>query len=221
MRQMIRSLILAALLVVAAGPAHAAKTVAPAPVPAADPRMAERSLGKADAPIVMDEFLSLTCSHCADFTTKTLPKLEKNYIETGKLRIVYHDFPLDGISLKAAALARCVPADNYFPYIKLLYANQSVWAFGNNPIDAIVQYAVLAGLSRDKAEACMGDTKLLDAIVAERTEATKAYSITATPSFIVNKGQAAINGAQNYNIYADTIDGLLGHAKASAKPAKK
>lgn len=209
MRQLIRFLTLVAIVLLSASVAHAA-----------DPRMAERSLGRADAPIVIDEYLSLTCSHCADFTTDTLPKIEKNYVETGKVRVVYHDFPLDGISLKAAALARCLPADNYFPFIKLLYANQKTWAVSNNPMEAITQYAVLAGLGREQAAACVGDAKLLDAIIAERTEATSKYSITATPTFIINKGQAVINGAQGYNIYADTFEGMLKKVAAN-KPAKK
>src|SRR5262249_31135009 len=76
----------------------------------------ERILGKADAPVTVEEFVSLTCSHCADFYTNILPELEKNYVETGKVKFILRDFPLDGLALKAAALARCMPEEQYYPF---------------------------------------------------------------------------------------------------------
>ena len=77
--------------------------------------------GKTNAPITVDEYVSLTCTHCADFYNEVLPDLEKPYIESGKAKFILHDFPLDGIALKAAVIARCMPEDEYYPFIKLLY----------------------------------------------------------------------------------------------------
>jgi protein-disulfide isomerase len=179
-----------------------------------DVRMSERSLGKATAPIKVDEFVSLTCSHCAEFYTATLPTLEKNYVDTGKVRIVMHDYPLDGISLKAAAVARCMPDDEYFPFIKTLFSAQMSWAFGGgNPEANLIQYAKLGGLTEDKAKACANDAKLQDAIIAERTDASAKYKVTATPTFVVNDGAEVINGAQSAEAFAAVFDRLLAAKK--------
>ena len=176
----------------------------------ADPRMTPRVLGKADAPVKVDEFVSLTCVHCADFYTTVLPELEKRYVDTGKVKFIMHDFPLDGASLKAAAVARCMPEDEYYPFIKILYKAQMQWAYGGgNPEANIIQYAKLGGLPEDKAKACANDTKLQDAIIAERTEAGTKYNIDATPTFIINDGAEIIKGAQTADAFAAAFDRLL------------
>ena len=178
-----------------------------------DPRMAERVLGKDSAPIKVDEFVSLTCVHCADFYTNVLPVLEPRYVDTGKVKFILHDFPLDGPSLKAAAIARCMPADEYYPFIKTLYKTQMTWAYGGgNPETNLVQYAGLGGLSEDKAKACANDSKLQDAIIAERTAADK-YSIDATPTFVINDGAETVKGAQSAEAFAAIFDRLLAAKK--------
>ncbi|MDE2029955.1 MAG: thioredoxin domain-containing protein, partial [Alphaproteobacteria bacterium] len=142
----------AVLLLAAALPAHAA----PAAAAPSDPRMELRTLGNPNAPVRVDEFVSLTCPHCAEFYNDTLPKLEPAYIKTGKVKFVLHDFPIDGPSLKAAALARCMPKDEYFPFIEVLYKNQAVWAYGGgNPDDHLVDYAKLGGMTGKQARACL------------------------------------------------------------------
>jgi protein-disulfide isomerase len=177
---------------------------------AGDARMADRVLGKEDAPIKVEEFVSLTCSHCAEFYTDILPEIEKRYIDTGKVRFILRDFPLDGISLKAAAVARCMPVDEYYPFVKTLYATQMTWAFsGGNPEANLIQYAKLGGLPEDKAKACANDTALQDLIIAERTDATAKYKVEATPSFVINDGAETINGAQKADAFAAVFDRLL------------
>lgn len=178
------------------------------PALADDALMQDRVLGKADAPVTVDEYVSLTCSHCAEFYNVTLPELEKNYVDTGKVRFVMHDFPLDGIALKAAAIARCMPADEFYPYVKVLYKTQTTWALSKEPEKALIQYAKLGGLSEDKAKACLADTKLQDAIIAERTDAGKKLGIEATPTFIIN-GTETLRGAQPTATFAQSFDRLL------------
>jgi len=189
---------LIAILFMTAGPALADDNLIP-----------DRVLGKTDAPIVVDEYVSLTCSHCAEFYNDTLPQLETKYVDTGKVRFVLHDFPLDGIALKAAQVARCMPADEFYPYIKVLYKNQMTWATSKTPEKNLIQYAMLGGLEQDKAQACLADTKLQDAIVAERTEATEKQDVQATPTFIVNKGQQTIKGAQSVDEFSKIFDDIL------------
>jgi protein-disulfide isomerase len=174
--------------------------------------MPDRVLGKTNAPILVDEYVSLTCSHCAEFYNTTLPELEKRYVDNGKVRFILHDFPLDGIALKAAQLARCMPADEYYPFVKTLYASQTSWAMAPQPDTVLLQYAKLGGLSDDKAKACLADTKLQDAIIAERTTASEKLGIAATPTFVVN-GTETLKGAQSADNFALVFDRLLAGKK--------
>jgi protein-disulfide isomerase len=168
----------------------------------------DRVLGKPDAPLTVDEYVSLTCSHCAEFYNVTLPELEKSYVDTGKVKFILHDFPLDGVALKAAAIARCMPADEFYPYVKILYKNQSTWAVAKEPEKTLIQYARLGGLSEDKAKACLADTKLQDALIAERTDATQKLGIEATPTFIIN-GTETLKGAQPAATFTEAFDRML------------
>jgi protein-disulfide isomerase len=197
-----------------ASPALAQPVATPTPTgAAAGVKLADRILGKADAPVTVNEYVSLTCSHCAEFTNDTLPVLEKTYVDSGKVKFILHDFPLDGAGLKAAVIARCMPEDEFYPFVKVLYKNQASWAFGNaDPEKAISQYARLGGLSDEKAKACLADTGLQDAIIAERTDAAAKYNIEATPTFIVtssNGDSETIKGAVSAEKFSATLDVLL------------
>ena len=173
----------------------------------------ERALGDPKAPITITEYSSLTCSHCADFYVKVMPELQKRYIDTGKVRFVYRDFPMDGIGLKGAALAHCMPAEQFFPYIKIVYANQTSWIRTDKPDVTLTQYAQMAGLPADKAKACLDDTKLLDALVAVRTEATDKFDIKATPTFIFSDNETKLVGARSIDDFAVVIDKILAKKK--------
>jgi protein-disulfide isomerase len=179
-----------------------------------DDRMADRVLGDPKAPVKVDEYVSLGCSHCAEFYNNILPEIEKKYVDTGKVKLVLHDYPLDGASLKGAALARCMPADEYYPFIKTLYATQAAWAYaGGDPVEKIIGYAKLGGMSEDKAKACVADTKLQDEIIAERTDATDRLKVNATPTFIINDGVDTINGAEPATVFAAAFDKILAAKK--------
>jgi protein-disulfide isomerase len=169
----------------------------------------DRVLGNKDAPVTMEEFVSLTCSHCAEFYTKVLPELQTRYIDTGKVKLVMRDFPLDGVALKAAALARCMPENQFHPFIKVLYANQAQWAFGGGADQQLIQYAKLGGLPGDKAQACLNDSAMMDAIAAGREAAVSKYNIQSTPTFVLNGGVSRISGARPVSDFATEIDALL------------
>lgn len=173
----------------------------------------EYYLGSKDAPVVMEEFASLTCTHCADFTINTFPELDKKYIQTGKLRYIYRHFPLDGVSLKAAALAQCMPDDRYYPFLEVLSKNQKQWAFSGNYEQALLQYAKLGGLAEEKAKECIKDSKAFDALVEARTEAQNKHDIDATPTFIFNNGRERITGAVDLEKFSAVIDKLLAEKK--------
>lgn len=210
-------LLAALLLMPLAAVAQSTQQAAPA-LPALDQIIADRTIGKADAPVTIIEYASLTCSHCAHFATDILPQLEKQAIDTGKARLIYRDFPLDGTALKAAAIARCLPSAQYFPFIKLAFARQASWSTAADPIAALTPIAGLAGLSPEMAKACASDTKILDALAAKRLEAEQKYKVGATPTFILNDGADKIEGAAEASTFMQKIDALT--AQKTAPKAK-
>jgi protein-disulfide isomerase len=155
---------------------------------ASDPRMTERSFGHADAPNVVTEFFSLTCTHCAAFSREVMPQVTKDLIDTGKLRIIYRDFPLDQTALTAAMVARALPPERYEPFISALFASQDRWAFarGVNSTDELAKMAALAGLSRTTFDATINDNGLRTAILTAQQQAETKYNVNSTPTFLAN-----------------------------------
>ena len=181
----------------------------------ADGPMGERGIGRADAPVVVREFFSLTCSHCATFHRDTMPRVKTELVETGKIRFIYHDFPLDQIALTAAAVARSLPASSYDPFVTALLASQDRWAFarGVNTTDELAKFAALAGLSRAAFDAAVADEGLRSALLKARDESSRTYGIESTPSFVLN-GPGAKNrkeaGARPYDDFARLVQQAAG-----------
>ena len=170
-----------------------ALAAAPALAQTADPRMAERGTGRPDAPVTVTEFYSLTCSHCAAFHRNTYPEVKRDLIETGALRLVWVDFPLDQIALAAACVARSLPAERYEGFIGALLANQDRWAFTRgDPREELAKMAALAGMSRGKFDEALADDGLKRAILTQRQTAEQQYNVSATPSFSF-KGRKTVN----------------------------
>lgn len=157
---------------------------------ASDPRLGERSSGSPDAKVVVEEWFSLTCSHCAHFANTVYPQVKKELIDTGKCRLVYKDFPLDQVALTAAMVARALPPERYSAFIGALFASQDRWAFNRqvNNTEEIWKMAALAGMNRATFDATVGDAKLKTAILEGQQEANKKLQVNSTPSFII-KGQ--------------------------------
>lgn len=173
----------------------------------------EPFLGKANAPITIIEYASLTCSHCATFYADVMPELEKRYVETGKVRFIYRDFPLDAFGLRAATLAKCMPTEQFYPFIKILFKNQASWIRNPKFEEALIRYAEMAGLPSERAKSCMDDTKVMDELIAVQTEAAKKYDINATPTFIINDGEEKLVGARSIEEFAAVIDKHLAKKK--------
>ena len=155
---------------------------------AQDPKMADRAVGRDDAPVTVVEYYSLTCPHCARFARDTFPRIKSELIDTGKLRYVFRDYPLDKVALMAAQVARSLPPARYEPFAGALLASQDRWAFarGVNTTDELAKMAALAGLPRPAFDAAVADTALRDAILAEQQRAEKTYRVDSTPTFIFN-----------------------------------
>lgn len=173
----------------------------------------DQALGRADAPLTITGYSSLTCSHCADFMTTILPEIEKRYIDTGKVRFIYRDFAMNGIDLKGMSLAHCMPEGQFFPFIKIVYKNQATWIHGDKPDATLTQYAKMAGLSAEKAQSCAEDTKLMDALVAVRTEAMEKLEIKATPTFVFSDKETKLVGTRSLDEFIAAIDKALAKKK--------
>ena len=168
-----------------------------------------RFIGSPTAPATVEEFFSLTCTHCAHFSNTTMPDVMAKLVNTGKLRIVYHDFPLDAVALEAAVIARYLPPAQYFPFCSALFASQDSWAFaaGINYTDQLWKMAALAGMSRPTFDRAIADNGLKTWIQTQQVADEKMYNIEATPSFLINGRVQA--GDMDYGTFASAI-GLTG-----------
>jgi protein-disulfide isomerase len=146
----------------------------------------DRVLGKPDAPITIIEYASLTCPHCAAFNKDILPELKTRYVDTGKAKLIYRDYPLDQWALKAAMLARCAPADKYFSFIDVLFQNQVTWATAKDQLAALERIGRLGGISAEQFNTCMQNRALEDAVLAESLRGQKEFDVQSTPTIIVN-----------------------------------
>jgi protein-disulfide isomerase len=149
---------------------------------------AERSIGRPDAKYTVAEYFSLTCSHCAAFAAETMPKVKSEFIERGKVRWVFNDYPLDQIALLAAQIARYLPVDRYAPFVEALFATQDRWAFNGdaNHTEELWKTAGLAGMSRATFDKAVADDELKKWIVQQRQIATDKWQVDSTPSFVIN-----------------------------------
>ena len=166
------------------------------------------ALGPADAKVTIIEYASMTCSHCAAFHKETYPELKKRYIDTGKVRFILREFPLDPLATAGFMLARCDGDSKYYPITDLLFDNQSAWAFTSKPLDALQQMMKQAGFSKEKFEACLKDQKLYDAVNAVRKRADETFKVNSTPTFFIN-GQR-VSGAVSIDEIEKIIKPILG-----------
>ncbi len=165
-------------------------------------------MGKADAPVTVIEYASMTCPHCARMSNTVLPKFEKEFVDTGKVRYVYRDFPLDQIAVRASVLARCNGRDRYFPFINALFADQDNWIRSSDPVKALEQVGRLGGVTPAKYEQCLKDQSLVDKVLQSRLDAQKEYHINSTPTFLVNGDR--YSGEMSYDQFRAII---LAHMK--------
>ncbi len=144
-------------------------------------------LGKADAPITVVEYASMTCGHCANFHNKVLPALKEKYVETGKVRFIVREFPLDNLAAAASMMARCAGDGKALPMIGVLFQKQEEWAFvRGDPRPELFKFAKQAGFTQESFEKCLTDQALLNKIVEIRTTAAEKFGVNGTPTFFVN-----------------------------------
>jgi protein-disulfide isomerase len=170
----------------------------------------DRTLGSAKAPILMVEYAAPTCPHCAHFNEALFPQLKTNYIDTGKVYYVFRVFPLGSVDVAAEAMARCLPANNYFQFIDLLFRNQPKWdpEFGITDVHgALVQMGRIAGMSADQVDRCIANQAEQQRITKVGEDATTRYGVNGTPTFIID-GQIHSTFA-DWQELKDYLDSML------------
>ena len=166
----------------------------------------DKVLGKDDAKVTIVEYASMTCPHCAHFNETTFPDLKKNYIDTGRVRYILREFPFDPRAEAGFMLARCA-GDNYYAMVDVLFRQQMQWAAGDNPKDALLQIARLAGFTQESFNACLTDQKLLDQVRAVQKRGAEEFKVDSTPTFFING--KTYKGAMSIAEMSAIIDPLL------------
>lgn len=182
-----------------------------------NPLTSTRSIGSPDAPVVMEEFFSLTCSHCASFHRDMMPIIKSEYVDTGKVRVVFHDFPLNPPAFQAAILARCLEPDQYYNFVSVLFETQNEWSHETSPAK-LIQTAKLAGLSDEKLDMCMENKDVTKFILTNMQKLGATYDVKSTPTFVLNHGEAKIQGNRPVDQFKAELDAAV--AKAAEKKAE-
>jgi len=169
--------------------------------------LGELSIGSPDAPVTLHEYSSLTCPHCASFHTGALTEIKKNFVDTGKVRVVFHDFPLDNLALAGIALARCAGPERNVDFFDMLYQTQANWSGSDQPLQALTALARFYGLSADDVMTCLSSDELLQTIQANRDRDSDLYGIQSTPSFML-EGKKIV-GSMSYEDFEDVLNKAL------------
>lgn len=183
----------------------AAGSGAPASAQSAEP-LPDVVLGSEDAPVTVIEYASMTCPHCASFHNGPFQQLKEEYIDTGKVKYVFREFPFDPLAAAVSMLARC-SGDDYFDVIDLFFETQSQWAVREGALEEIRKLAMQAGFTRAEFEACLTDQALLDGINAVKEEGYNEYGVTATPTILIDGEK--LEGARNIRALREAIDPKL------------
>lgn len=181
--------------------------------------MGVRKVGSDDAPIKVVEYSSLTCGHCSSFHKNDYPKIKADYIDTGKVQLIFKEFPLNKPAVDASKLLRCMPEDKFLPFQSLLFDEQEKWAYSPEYLVPLKQNAKLAGMSEEQIESCLNNQELENRIIGDMKAASDKYNIQSTPTFIVNDGVKVIVGHQGLALFEETFKGILNGTISNVAPA--
>jgi protein-disulfide isomerase len=145
-------------------------------------------LGDPKAPITLIEYASFTCPHCAHFSVAVLPEVKKKWVDTGKVKLIYRDFPLDQTALKAAQLAECSGKDKYFGVIDVIFATQQKWAVASDPIGELAKSLRIAGMGDAEVKACLANDAVANGVVADY-RGGETLGVNSTPTLFINGEQ--------------------------------
>ena len=173
---------------------HEPETAGAAPSPGTEISMAElmtpgplgdEAIGAANAPVTIVEYASMTCPHCAHFHQTTYPELKKKYVDTGKVRFIFREFPLDQLAAAASMLVRCAGKDKFFPLLEALFAQQSDWVV-QKPLQPLLAIAKQAGFTQQTFDECLANQQILNGVEESRNRAANKFGVNSTPTFFIN-----------------------------------
>ena len=163
----------------------------------------EHILGSKDAPLTVIVYASMTCSHCANFHNNIFPAIKKKYIDTGKVRLVFREFPVsnqDMRSIAAFMLARCADEEKYFPMVDLMFKKQDDWARAEDPTPVLLNIAKFAGFTQESFNACLKNQAVMDTVLAVKNEASDNYDVSGTPTFFIDgEKQVGVNSVEEFS----------------------
>jgi protein-disulfide isomerase len=169
------------------------------------PTMGERSLGRSDAKVIVLEYASATCPHCAMFHVHAWPQIRRDYVDTGKVRWIIRELPLDSLAMAVFMLARCVPAEQYFDTLNEFFLTQKAWMV-DDPRGAI--WRIMENrMSREKFDSCLARQDLSEAIYQTAKQAVEEFEIKSTPTFLINGDR--IHGAQEFEYFKTLFERKL------------
>jgi protein-disulfide isomerase len=168
--------------------------------------LGEEALGSPDAPVTIVEYASLTCGHCAAFHMQTFPALKEKYIDTGKVRFIMREFPLDPLAAAAFMLSRCAGDGKYFGMVDLFFEKQADWTRTDDPVAALMNLSKQAGFTQESFEACLTNQELLDGVNAVKDRGAQ-FGVDSTPTFFVN-GEV-VRGAKTIGEFDAILEPLL------------
>jgi protein-disulfide isomerase len=171
--------------------------------------LGDMALGPADAAVTVVEYASMTCPHCAAFSVNVFPKVKSAYIDTGKIRFIFREFPLDVKAAAGSMIARCVAKDDsqkYFAVVETLFQQQADWA-GANTVDSLKRIGRQAGMSEQGFDSCLSNQEVLDGIKKVQEIAGDQLKVNSTPSFFING--KLVTGEQSFEEFSKLIDPLL------------
>jgi len=174
----------------------------------------DKTMGNPKAPVTMVEYAAPQCPHCAHFDQEYFPTLKKKYIDTGKVFYILRVFPLGPADVAAEAIARCLPADNYFQFLDLLWRNQIKWDPEYQVPDVhagLVEMGRIAGMSAEKVDSCIADQTVAQKVTQVGTDATAKYGVNSVPTFIIN-GQTTVFGG-DWDDFQKQVDAAIAKAK--------
>lgn len=174
----------------------------PASLPPMSTMLSEKVLGSPTAAVTMIEYSSLTCPHCADFHGVTLPLLKSAYIDTGRVKLVYRDFPLNEPAVVAGMVARC-SGDRFFTALDALYRTQASWASSSDYRGGLKSAVAPLGMGAADVDACLASTELRNGVLAVKQAGIQEHGVNATPTFVVNN--LKVVGALSYAEFATLI----------------
>lgn len=169
--------------------------------------MKEMVLGNKDARVTVIEYASLGCPHCANFHSGTFVDVKRDYIDTGKIKFIFRDFPLGRPALAATMISRCAGSAKFFGMVDIFFRSQQQWSRAENPMEALTKIARFGGMSSEDVQACFQNQELLDHINTQAEKGAKEHEINATPSFVID-GET-ISGGMPYEDFKKLLDKAL------------